>query len=135
MLNKDIVDLKIFKKILKMMDNYTGKQVVSVLKTELTRNEIEKLINLLGKQISLKTEPKNFKKIPFIEDDLVVYGMLENSLDTLGICGITIQNISSSFFGVIYDILGKTIDEIISLNSIISILDELICKAGVLEEI
>ncbi|KAG5438095.1 hypothetical protein PCANB_002945 [Pneumocystis canis] len=129
LLNKDFIDLKIFKRILKMIDNYTGEQVVSALKTELTGNEIEKLINLLGKQISLKTKPKSFKQVPFIGDELVIYGMLENSLDTIGICGITIQNINSSFFDIIYDV-EKTINEIINLNNIVSILDELICRAG-----
>ncbi|EMR09869.1 hypothetical protein PNEG_02050 [Pneumocystis murina B123] len=128
-LNKDPVDMKIFKKVSKMMNNYTEEQIISALKTEFTGNEIEKLINLLGKQI-LKTESKKLKKLSYIRDELVIYRMLENSLDTIGICGITMQNIRPSFFDVTYNILKKTINETIDINYIINMLDELIRRAG-----
>ncbi|KAG5518604.1 hypothetical protein PMAC_003001 [Pneumocystis sp. 'macacae'] len=129
-LNNDPVDLKTFKKILKTMDNYIGKQIISALKTGLTKNEIEKLINLLGEQIFLKIKHKKFKKISYISDDLIIYSMLENSLDTMGICGITVQNINPSFFNAMHNAVKETINEIVDLNNTISILDELIRRAG-----
>ncbi|KTW27988.1 hypothetical protein T552_01852 [Pneumocystis carinii B80] len=128
-LNRDPMDMKIFKKVLKMMNNYTEEQIVSALKTEFAGNEMEKLINLLGKQI-LKIESKKLKKLSYIRDELVIYRMLENSLDTIGICGITIQNIRPSFFNVTFDILKRTINEIMDINYIINMLDELIRRAG-----
>ncbi|KAG4304858.1 hypothetical protein PORY_001911 [Pneumocystis oryctolagi] len=129
-LNTDPVDLKIFKRILRMMDNYIGEQVVFALKTELSRNDLEKLINLLGKQILLKKKSKKFKETSYISDELIIYGMLENSLDTIGICGITIENISPLFFNFIHNALKKTINEMINLNNIVTMLNELIRRAG-----
>ncbi|KTW29925.1 uncharacterized protein T551_01869 [Pneumocystis jirovecii RU7] len=129
-LNNNPINLKIFRKILKTMDNYIGEQIVLALKKGLTKNEIEKLINLLGKQISLKKRHKKFKRTSYISNKLVIYRMLENSLDTIGISGITIQNTSLSFFNTIYNTVKETITEIIDLNNTVNILDELIRRAG-----